>query len=914
MSNRIPPELAGELYCRANIDPMIYNVMNPQIATELLDRAWHMLSQGQISFSFNYIDKPKEGSGFFLKVQPDEGVMAPHDGFQYMDDEVAYGYPGDPRLSITERSQGFATGDQYTHIVRRRYTLTQPGRDTLAFLHYAKAELSRSVVVDARRARTPVRQYPLKPIPGIPGPVPVPQQPPQQGYPQGYRPQQAPPKMASPYAGSPINGSPASPQQAPGNYGRFSAVPAPVPGPPGGQAGPQRLASVNPGAYGSQRHEKKSSHKKHQQQQQHQQPQMTPQQHAQVLAQQQAQAQEDAEEPSGDELDFLTAKDVAVARYKRNHDYIAEVFSPYPTSRIIPPQPEFQQSIAFLKSLSEKHNDDLDAAKTEHTEKIKKFKAEATVLYKGLEELKQATTAQEVFAANERVETFKGMAVQPYTALRQVDLPKDELSRTPELKAARLPKEVVEPAQITAGGVNGGAPAAPVAATEAMEVDGSVIAAAPENTVLAGQQDTIMTSATEPTTMPVLSSTSAPATGLASVEVAAAPVDAPVPVAAPTPATAPAPVTASVPTIAHEPVPAPTPVAEVVPASILVPVQAAPVPADVVMEEAPPAPIEHATFEPTPVEPAPPVIEATPVAPVESTPIIVVPVETPAETPLETPIETPIAAPVETLVAAPVEALVEGTLQTPIDTPMETPIETPTETPAETPVFTPIVAPTEVPMEVHVETVTPIATPAAVITSESATPVTSTIQSHDDATMAVDVIESQPVVGETFVQQSFTSTVGEGDHATTTTSTSYTTSMTDAYGTTVTDREESGGTTVSYADGHQEQFSQAFVHQHHVEHSHAQAHTPVAHIEAAPEHDVASTVTVTELEPSSATPLNTEEASPVVPAPEPVVELVAEPTAAVSETAGVIVEVPTAGDQQATPTEQQVLPQEPAAP
>lgn len=187
--------------------------------------------------------------------------------------------------------------------------------------------------MDARRARTPARQYPLKPIPGITGPVPVPQQPPQQGYPQGYRPQQVPPKMASPYAVSPINGSPASPQQAPGNYGRFAATPAPVPGPPGGQAGPQRLASVNAGSYGNQRHEKKSSHKKHQQQHQHQQPQMTPQQHAQVLAQQQAQAQEDAEEPSGDELDFLTAKDVAVARYKRNHDYIAEVFSPYPTCK-----------------------------------------------------------------------------------------------------------------------------------------------------------------------------------------------------------------------------------------------------------------------------------------------------------------------------------------------------------------------------------------------------------------------------------------------------------------------------------------------------------------------------------------------------------------------------------------------------
>ena len=73
MSNRIPPELAGELYCRANIDPMIYNVMNPQIATELLDRAWHMLNQGQISFSFNYIDKPK--GNFQIHTRPGRSIL-----------------------------------------------------------------------------------------------------------------------------------------------------------------------------------------------------------------------------------------------------------------------------------------------------------------------------------------------------------------------------------------------------------------------------------------------------------------------------------------------------------------------------------------------------------------------------------------------------------------------------------------------------------------------------------------------------------------------------------------------------------------------------------------------------------------------------------------------------------------------
>jgi hypothetical protein len=38
---------------------MIYSAMNPQIAIELLDRAWQMIIQNQISFSYNYIDKPK---------------------------------------------------------------------------------------------------------------------------------------------------------------------------------------------------------------------------------------------------------------------------------------------------------------------------------------------------------------------------------------------------------------------------------------------------------------------------------------------------------------------------------------------------------------------------------------------------------------------------------------------------------------------------------------------------------------------------------------------------------------------------------------------------------------------------------------------------------------------------------------
>lgn len=46
-------------------------------------------------------------------------------------------------MIIKERSQGFKSGDQFTHIIRRKYQLAQPGRETLALLHYSRADDSR---------------------------------------------------------------------------------------------------------------------------------------------------------------------------------------------------------------------------------------------------------------------------------------------------------------------------------------------------------------------------------------------------------------------------------------------------------------------------------------------------------------------------------------------------------------------------------------------------------------------------------------------------------------------------------------------------------------------------------------------------------------------------------------------------
>ncbi|KAF9978387.1 hypothetical protein BGZ73_002566 [Actinomortierella ambigua] len=446
MNTRLPPEYAGELFFKADVENMPYPILPPEGAVDLLTKACTML--GQVRFDWAYIERPKEGSVFVVMLNGDD---VPHDGYQYMDDEVTYNFTSETgkRMIIQERQQGFIPGDQFTHIARRRYKLVNIGKDNVVLLHYTRADESRKVLVDPRMAKTMPRNYPLKPLPsavGAPGqPIAYPQQ--QPGMP-GYRPPfpaqqqpqpQVPQQMKSPAGinvakgGSPYGASPGAPgspgaaaagQQA--GYGRFQpGVPAQIPGqpiqqPPQPTGAPQRLASINGG--------RKQSHKKQANPQATLQAQL---QHQQMLAQQ----QEDAEEPSGDELDFLTTRDVAIARYKRNHDYMAEVFSPYPATAIIPNQYDYQQSIEFFKTLQGRHGDDLDELKQNHDEKIKKFKADAEVFYRGMLELKQATTVQEVVTANERVESFVGAKVLPYSFLRRTELPTDEASKTPELRA-----------------------------------------------------------------------------------------------------------------------------------------------------------------------------------------------------------------------------------------------------------------------------------------------------------------------------------------------------------------------------------------------------------------------------------------------------------------------------------------------
>lgn len=45
-----------------------------------------------------------------------------------------------------------------------------------------------------------------------------------------------------------------------------------------------------------------------------------------------------------DELDDISARDIAMARYKRNHDYLSEIFTPYNAASIVPPPLDINQT------------------------------------------------------------------------------------------------------------------------------------------------------------------------------------------------------------------------------------------------------------------------------------------------------------------------------------------------------------------------------------------------------------------------------------------------------------------------------------------------------------------------------------------------------------------------------------------
>ncbi|KAI8379800.1 uncharacterized protein BYT42DRAFT_570065 [Radiomyces spectabilis] len=133
---------------------------------------------------------------------------------------------------------------------------------------------------------------------------------------------------------------------------------------------------------------------------------------------------EDTEEPSGDELDDISSRDIAMARYKRNHDYLSEIFTPYNAASIVPPPIDVSHNKEELSKLINELEDKLKQRQTEHDEKIAKIKRTGSEFWKRMEELNKAQSLESIDKAVEDMSSWMDVKVDHVTTgFRTVPIP-----------------------------------------------------------------------------------------------------------------------------------------------------------------------------------------------------------------------------------------------------------------------------------------------------------------------------------------------------------------------------------------------------------------------------------------------------------------------------------------------------------
>ncbi|KLO05741.1 hypothetical protein SCHPADRAFT_838959 [Schizopora paradoxa] len=224
-------------------------------------------------FQVCYIDKPRDGSLFVVFLLPNFPEF-PNDGIAFQDSEkrgiVDAGFGR--KLEIAEIKNGFVPDeDTAAYRVRRRYRLVQGGNPQLNLIHYSRGQ---PLPIMPNFMNRPVRKYPLPPL-------------------------NEPPMFV---IGDRVG------QRAPVAGNRV-----PMPGQPGIGAHPAAgmgAAGMHPGQQAAMlAAQGRSMDAAHQRQQQG------------------AGAPSTFhEDDSGDEYDHVTTRSLALARFKRNHDYMHEVF------------------------------------------------------------------------------------------------------------------------------------------------------------------------------------------------------------------------------------------------------------------------------------------------------------------------------------------------------------------------------------------------------------------------------------------------------------------------------------------------------------------------------------------------------------------------------------------------------------
>ncbi|KIJ54452.1 hypothetical protein M422DRAFT_220678 [Sphaerobolus stellatus SS14] len=175
---------------------------HPQITMEqaigLLTQAGELATK--VPFAWSYIDKPPDGQAYLVYIfNPNPSSFAP-DGIRFLEQEKTFRIPAGLReLEVSEVRYGFVPGVETTASrSRRRYRIVKGGNPQLMLMHYFRAD---ATVVPQNLLNVQIRHYPLRQVneprvfvagermgqrvpntlpgpqangvaPGIPGPIP----------------------------------------------------------------------------------------------------------------------------------------------------------------------------------------------------------------------------------------------------------------------------------------------------------------------------------------------------------------------------------------------------------------------------------------------------------------------------------------------------------------------------------------------------------------------------------------------------------------------------------------------------------------------------------------------------------------------------------------------------------------------
>ncbi|KAH9947481.1 hypothetical protein B0H21DRAFT_335775 [Amylocystis lapponica] len=262
--------------------------LSHEIAVSMLLRATHVAQHAP--FVWGYIDKPTEGQVFLIFVSPQ--VAFPMDGLRYQDQEQRYVIPaGNGReLEVTEAKFGFIPMQDTTAFrTRRRFRLVKGGHPQLVLIHYTRGQSS--PIVPTYNAV--IRSYPLRPV-NEPAIFVMGEKVGQKVYPNAGGMQAAQAAIAS------------ADRQQPLPPAAMAAMGMPFGGAVGGNA-QAMLAQQNSNMEALERRNQRERS-------------------ASMNTRQVQQPSRVDDDESADESDFISSRTLALARYKRNHDLMNEVF------------------------------------------------------------------------------------------------------------------------------------------------------------------------------------------------------------------------------------------------------------------------------------------------------------------------------------------------------------------------------------------------------------------------------------------------------------------------------------------------------------------------------------------------------------------------------------------------------------